>query len=200
MTYQLDGRLLEVCDCNVLCPCWIGEDPDNGTCQSIAAWHIDQGAIEGTDVSGLTYANLAFLPGNALKGNWRVVVAIDDHATPQQQQALLNAFRGKLGGPLADLANLVGEVVAVECLPITFTVADGNGRITIGTRGEAQLAPYIGATGQPTTLHDTLFSTIPGSPAYVGKADFFRLQVPELGIDLNLTGNNAIQGQFHFAV
>ena len=26
MAYQLEGRLLEVCDCNVLCPCWIGED------------------------------------------------------------------------------------------------------------------------------------------------------------------------------
>ena len=28
MGYQLEGRLLEVCDCRVLCPCWIGEDPD----------------------------------------------------------------------------------------------------------------------------------------------------------------------------
>ena len=32
MAYHLEGRLLEVCDCRVLCPCWIGEDPDNGTC------------------------------------------------------------------------------------------------------------------------------------------------------------------------
>ena len=32
MAYTLEGRILEVCDCNVLCPCWIGEDPDNGTC------------------------------------------------------------------------------------------------------------------------------------------------------------------------
>ena len=28
MGYHLEGRLLEVCDCRVLCPCWIGEDPD----------------------------------------------------------------------------------------------------------------------------------------------------------------------------
>ena len=32
MAYHLEGRLLEVCNCRVLCPCWIGEDPDNGTC------------------------------------------------------------------------------------------------------------------------------------------------------------------------
>jgi len=34
MAYHLEGRLLEVCDCRVLCPCWIGEDPDNGTCDT----------------------------------------------------------------------------------------------------------------------------------------------------------------------
>jgi hypothetical protein len=28
--YELEGSLLEVCTCNVLCPCWIGEDPDGG--------------------------------------------------------------------------------------------------------------------------------------------------------------------------
>jgi len=199
MAYQLDGRLLEVCDCNILCPCWVGEDPDNGTCRGIVAYHIDRGVIDNVDVSGLTFANMAFLPGNVLKGNWRVFVAIDDRATPQQQEALLNAFRGRLGGPLADLAQLVGEVVAVERLPITFTVEGASGRITIGALADAQIAPYIGATGQPTTLNESVFTTIPGSPAFVGKADFYRMQVPELGIDLNLEGHNAVQGHFRFA-
>ena len=26
MSYRLEGSLLEVCDCNVLCPCWIGRE------------------------------------------------------------------------------------------------------------------------------------------------------------------------------
>jgi hypothetical protein len=38
MSYHLEGRLLEVCNCRVLCPCWIGEDPDFGTCDTIIAW------------------------------------------------------------------------------------------------------------------------------------------------------------------
>src|SRR5947207_2259001 len=72
MGYQLEGRLLEVCNCEVLCPCWIGEDADNGTCDSVQAWHIDQGTIDGVDVSGRTVAIAAFIPGNVLKGNWKV--------------------------------------------------------------------------------------------------------------------------------
>ena len=35
--YQFQGTLLEACNCDVLCPCWIGEDPDNGTCSSVAS-------------------------------------------------------------------------------------------------------------------------------------------------------------------
>ena len=42
--YQFQGTLLEACNCDVLCPCWIGEDPDNGTCSSVVAYHFDHGA------------------------------------------------------------------------------------------------------------------------------------------------------------
>ncbi len=47
-TYQLDGRLLEVCSCDVLCPCWVGRDPDGGTCDAAVGWHIDSGTIQGS--------------------------------------------------------------------------------------------------------------------------------------------------------
>lgn len=46
MSYQLMGSILEVCECKVLCPCWIGEDPDNGVCRSALAYHYDQGMVE----------------------------------------------------------------------------------------------------------------------------------------------------------
>ncbi len=101
MPYQLEGSLLEVCDCNILCPCWVGEDPDNGTCDAINAWHIDKGTVDGVDVSGLTLGLLIHIPGNIMQGNWRVVVCIDDKATPEQQEALVNVWTGKLGGPVA---------------------------------------------------------------------------------------------------
>src|SRR5262249_21139718 len=74
MAYHLEGRLLEVCNCRVLCPCWIGEDPDNGTCDTIVGWHFDKGTVNGVDVSGRTVVALAHVPGNILKGNWRAAV------------------------------------------------------------------------------------------------------------------------------
>ena len=197
MAYQLEGKLLEVCTCNVLCPCWVGEDPDGGTCTGVLSWHVEKGTVNGTDVSGRTLTILTYIPGNILAGNWRVIVYVDDGATDEQQQALLDVWTGKLGGPVADLAQLVGEVIAVERQPVTFQVEGAAGRLAIGNAIEAELEPFTGATGEPTALHDTVFTTIPGSPAYAGKASFYKVAVPDY--ELSLEGHNAISGSFRFA-
>jgi hypothetical protein len=71
----------------------------------VIAFHLERGTAGfGVDVSGLTVANVAHIPGNALAGGWRSVVLVDDRASDEQHNALLDAFGGKLGGPLADLA------------------------------------------------------------------------------------------------
>lgn len=198
MPYDLEGALLEVCTCKILCPCWVGEDPDNGDCQSIMAWHINQGTVDSVDVSGLTLSALVNIPGNVLAGNWRVKVFVDDKSTPDQQEALLKVWTGQAGGPVADLIKLIGEVVGVERVPIDFQIEGVEGSVKIGTVAEADLVPYKGPTGQPSALHDSIFSTVPGSPAFVGKATNYRANVPELNIDINLQDHNAISGPFRF--
>lgn len=196
--YVLEGRLLEVCDCGVLCPCWIGEDPDNGTCDSALAYHFDRGVIEGIDVAGLTYAVAAHIPGNVLDGGYRAVRYIDERATPEQAGAILRAVSGELGGPLAEIASLIGEVVAVKRAPIVFNVEEGQGTLLIGTAIDIAMEPYRGATGALTTLNESMFSTIPGSPAFVSKAGHYIANVPEIGWSIDLHGRNAIQGHFRF--
>lgn len=198
MAYELEGSLLEVCNCNILCPCWVGEDPDNGTCDSIMAYHFDKGNVNGVDVAGLTLGFVTHIPGNVLKGNWRAAVYVDEKATEDQEEALLNVFTGKLGGPVADLAQLVGEVVSVERAPITFEVKGVKGTLEIGQVASAEMEPYKGPTGAVTTLNESIFSTIPGSPAYVGKASSYRSRNEALGHRIDLKDHNAIQGDFRF--
>ncbi|MDE1463883.1 DUF1326 domain-containing protein [Spartinivicinus poritis] len=197
MGYKLEGKLLEVCDCNILCPCWVGEDPDGETCNTIIAWHMDKGDINGIDVTGLTIAVTAHIPGNIMEGNWRVVMYVDGNASKAQEEALLQVYTGELGGPVADLVQLVGEVVAVERANIEFAVHDGKGTIRIGSDISAELQPFEGPTGK-STLSDTVFSTVPGAPAYVGKASDYKMKQPLLGLDIDMQGHNAIQGQFLF--
>jgi hypothetical protein len=198
MAYHLEGRLLEVCDCRVLCPCWIGEDPDNGTCDSVLAYHFDAGTIDGVDVAGRTVAGVAHIPGNVLQGNFRMALYIDADASDVQFEALVNVYSGKLGGPVADLAKLIGEVVSVERAPIRFDVEGGRGTLTVGDVSHAELEPYRGPDGATTTLANTIFSTVPGAPVFVGRATRYRSRHAALGHDLDLSGHNALQSTFVF--
>ena len=197
MPYKIEGRLLEVCTCNVLCPCWVGEDPDGGTCDGTLAWHVDKGSVNGVDVAGRTIVMLCHIPGNILKGNWNVRVYVDEKATEAQMNALLNVWTGKLGGPIADMAKLVGKVDSVEKVPIEFVVEGVKGTLKVGSAITAGLEPFKGSTGKETSLHDTVFTTIPGSPAYVGKASLYRAEAP--GFKVNLKNHNAVSGKFEFA-
>jgi hypothetical protein len=197
MGYELEGTLLEACSCKVLCPCWIGEDPDHGTCESVNAYRFDRGVISGVDVSGLACATINLIPGNVLKpGTWRQVLAIDDRADDRQFDVIRDAFQGKLGGPLTELAGLVAEWLAVERMPMSHETRDGQGTLEIGEVLAAEMHPYKSAAGNTTTLRDTVFSTVPGSPAYVAVADRFKVDLPAHGMQWAFEGRNAIQSDW----
>jgi hypothetical protein len=197
--YRVQGSLLEACSCSAPCPCWIGDDPHGGVCDAFLAYRIEKGTISGVDVSGIAFALVAQIPGNVLKGNWRVVVYMSNKAKPAQKQAILAAWTGKLGGPLADIAKLVGEVKGVYDVPIQFKLNKGKGTIKIGDKVEAAMAPYVDAKGKPTTLSNTIFTTIPGSPAYVSKATYHKVHIPEHGMEWSFVNRNAVEGSFRFA-
>jgi hypothetical protein len=174
----------------------VGEDPDGGTCDGTLAWHIDKGTVNNVDVAGRTIVILGHIPGNILQGNWNVRIYVDDKASAAQKDALLNVWSGKLGGPVADLAKLVAKIDAVEQVPIAFEVEGVKGHLKVGDAVDAALEPFKGATGKETALHDSIFTTIPGSPAFVGKAAHYKAKAP--GFDVNLTNHNAVSGTFRF--
>jgi hypothetical protein len=197
IVYDLQGTLLEACSCGVLCPCWVGEDPDGGTCDAFVAYHFDAGTIRDVDISGRSIVNVVHIPGNVLTpGSWRVVMFVDDGATDEQLQALVDAYSGKLGGPLADLAGLVGEVLDVRRAPIRHEIRDGAGTLTVGDFVSAEMAPFASGAGQTTTLRDSVFSTVPGSPAYVSKASQNTVNLPQYGMVWSFKGRNAIQSDY----
>jgi hypothetical protein len=109
--------------------------------------------IDGIDVSGLTLATNVFIPGNVLAGKSRAQIYIDERASQEQGEALISVFTGKQGGPIADLAALVGEVVKVERAPITFAVQEGKGTLRIGAPPRLRWSPIAGrAVSRPRWL------------------------------------------------
>lgn len=149
------------------------------------------------DVAGLTFVTVHQLPGNILDSNWRAVWFISEEASDEQFDAIRALFAGELGGPLADLADLFGEVMDVKRAPITHITVQGKGALTISDVVSGEMEPYRAPDGMTiTSLRDSLFSTVPGSPAYVAKASHNRAALPEYDVVWSLTGRNAIQSDW----
>ena len=75
---------------------------------------------------------------------------------------MLNAWTGRLGGPMADLAQLFGEVIGTERAPIIFSDNGGKGRLAIGQDIKADTAPLQEAEGRAHIIHENALSTTPG--------------------------------------
>lgn len=102
---------------------------------------------------------------------------MDAKGTPEQQQALIKVFNGELGGAIADVAKMVGELLDVRIAPIEYQIHEGKGTIKIGDVLESEMEPYRGPNGEPTKLVDPVFGSIPGSPAYIAKAAVHRVNI-----------------------
>ena len=147
--YQLTGLFYEACDCYTICPCWLGDDPDDGECTGVFAWDIEQGTIDGVDVSGLRAVSVSHHSGLREEAKQRVVIFVDDRATRQQTDAIAAAFSGRLGGPLQELADILGELLAVERAPIVLRREGRLTTLTVDRRIRVEGTTKEGPSGRP---------------------------------------------------
>ena len=68
----------------------------------------------------------------------------------------------------------------------------------MGSGISAEVEAFQGATGGTTAVIDAAFSTIPGSPSYVGTASSYKATNAALGLNIDLQGKSFVQGNFAF--
>jgi hypothetical protein len=116
VSWNLKGSYAETCSCELMCPCNLSLDhgATYDFCRVTLVFDIREGQVEGTDIGGLRVAAIADTPKVMTEGNWRLGVFIDERATDEQADKLTQVFTGQLGGPMAALGPLVGEMLGVE--------------------------------------------------------------------------------------
>jgi hypothetical protein len=131
MAWNLKGSYIETCSCDLICPC--NATFDHGAtydyCRVVLVFNIREGEVDGTDIGGRKVAAIADTPKVMTDGNWRLGLFIDDQATDEQAEKLQQVFTGQLGGPMAALGPLVGEVLGVE--RAAFDVEDDGVRHSV---------------------------------------------------------------------
>jgi hypothetical protein len=116
MSWNLRGSYAETCSCELMCPCNLTFDhgATYDFCRASLAFNIRDGQVDDTDVRGRKVVTIIDTPKVMTDGNWRLGMFVDDAATDEQFDKLVQVFGGQLGGPMALLAPLVGEVVGVQ--------------------------------------------------------------------------------------
>jgi hypothetical protein len=122
MAWQIRGQYMETCNCDYLCPCPLTglARSTHGQCVFAMAFHIDEGNFDGTSLDGLNFVIVGRTPGEMVEGNWEVGLIADERADQKQQEALAQIAGGQAGGPVANLAPLIGNFLGVESKPIRF--------------------------------------------------------------------------------
>jgi hypothetical protein len=174
MAWSIEGRYFENCSCEVVCPCTaslaLGADYDR--CKVALVFHVDQGEVDGVDVSGRTLVAVADAPKFMHEGGWKLGVLIDDDASDEQAEKLGAVFSGQLGGPMAALSGLVGESLGMERVPLQFSSDGGHHRVTVGDRGSvgvSDVVPFGVESGEPAQLQG-IFHPV-GSELTIAKSD-----------------------------
>jgi hypothetical protein len=137
-----------------MCPCNLSFDhgATYDYCRVVLVFGVRTGQVDGTDISGLTVAVIADTPKVMTEGNWRLGVFVDDRASLEQFDKLVGVFTGQMGGPMAALTPLVGEVLGVE--RATIDVVDDGLRhsVRIGDAIDFEIediVPFGVDSGQP---------------------------------------------------
>jgi hypothetical protein len=147
-----------------MCPCNLSFDhgATYDFCRVTLVFNVREGEVEGIDIAGLTVAAIADAPKVMTEGNWRLGVFIDDRASDDQFDKLVQVFTGQLGGPMAALAPLVGEVLGVERAAIEV-VDDGHRHsVRIGDAIDFEIediVPFGVTTDQPVRF-DGMFHPV----------------------------------------
>jgi hypothetical protein len=157
MAWQIAGTYFETCSCDVVCPCTasLALGADNDYCRVTLVFHLTEGAVDGTDVGGLTVAAVADTPKVMTDGNWRLGVFIDEAASPEQAEALGGVFSGALGGPMAALGPLIGENLGVERAPIEVREEGLTHSVRIGDAVDFEIedvVPFGVESGEPARI------------------------------------------------
>ncbi|MGQ0333754.1 DUF1326 domain-containing protein [Halomonas elongata] len=194
--WQVEGTFFEACSCKGACPCLFAGDPTEGTCDALVAWHIERGGMGEISLDGLNLAMALHAPGNMTAGDWQVVVYIDDSASQQQHDALVEIFGGSAGGHPATLADFVGEILGVESTPMRYDIEGRHHRLEVGEIAEASLTAIEGQNGEDVTISGHPVAVAPGNTGTVARSE--HIAHSGYGLDWRFEGRTAFYSPFQY--
>ncbi|MCB1899189.1 DUF1326 domain-containing protein [Cognatazoarcus halotolerans] len=160
-TWQIEGQYMETCNCTFLCPCIssnLAARPTEGDCKAAVAMRIDKGQKDGVSLDGLSFIVMLHAPGAMADGDMTVGLIVDERASDAQVEAIGAIATGAAGGPMANLAPLVGRIAGIERRPISFEANGLDFAVKAGELVDQACAgiPSAVKPGEPVCLDNAM--------------------------------------------
>ena len=142
MSWRIRGNYFESCNCDAICPCRRidgvpGGRSTHGVCMGVLSWLIEEGAADGTDLSGLPVALAGRYSDDEPGSPWTWILYLDVRASAEQRTALEGIFTGRFGGDVGShfpWAWKASELVAVRSVEIDVDHTRRRQRLRIRNR------------------------------------------------------------------
>jgi hypothetical protein len=201
MAWNLTGTYFENCSCDMVCPCTTSAfsmPADQDRCRVVLAFHVEDGAVDGVDVSDRSVVVVADTPRLMAEGNWRVGVVMDAAASPEQADKLGAVFGGQAGGPMAALAPLIGEMMGIESAPIDYVDDGRRHSLKVGELIDIEIEDFV-APGNPTGEVEHLTGMFHPANSTLTIAKATRSRVDVFGLSFSNDGLNGHSAPFTWA-
>jgi hypothetical protein len=101
-SWRVAGTYVESCNCDPICPCRridgrAGGRSTYGICLGALSWLIQEGHLDGTDLSGLNVAIASRYSDDEPGSPWSIVLYLDERGDREQLAALDRIFLGISG-------------------------------------------------------------------------------------------------------
>ena len=167
MAWNLSGKMLENCTCNMFCPCWFGVKElmimDKGYCGGLILFRIQDGISNSISLAGRDVVLFFDWPGpTLLDGNATKRLYIDNAADTNQQKELEDIFKGKRGGPMQILSTLVAKWLPTITTTIHIKEDNNSHNITarVGNFGEIKSQELRNEAGRAMTVQGAGFASM----------------------------------------
>lgn len=181
MAWQISGQYAETCNCDYVCPCPTSglTRTTHGFCIFAMGFKVERGQFDGTSLGGRSFVVVAHTPGNMGEGNWKVGLIVDQGSDDKQQEALTAIVSGQAGGPMANIAPMIGEFAGVERAPVKIEGSGKSWSVSAGNLVDESLEGSSGLGGDQMYLDGT------GHPANtrLALANAKKSRVHAFGID-----------------
>jgi hypothetical protein len=153
--FRVKAESIEACNCQHGCNCQFAGYPNEGKCEFIIGYDVQDGRFGNTSLNGMRAVVVAKYPKAIHEGNGHVVLFVDEKASQEQVDAFTTILSGKMGGmPWEALAGTISKFEGPIRKPIELSIDGERSHVRIPGAVEVRLTPLRDpVTGKEKEVH-----------------------------------------------